>query len=221
MAINIKNINYSIKEGESERKVIDDLSFDIKDNSIVAIMGESGAGKTTLLNIMSGFLHSTSGDVEIDGFSIIQNETRKIEKFRRDNIAIIHQESNLFDFLNVEENIQIQALLKKVEKSKIDADIEKYLKLFRLEKKRKSDVQMLSGGEKQRVAIIRALIGDVKYIFADEPTGSLDSENSKLFMEYLVDITKQKNITVIMVTHSELVSSYCNTVLHLADGKLI
>ena len=201
-------------------KALDSISFEVGDGEFIAIMGASGSGKSTLLNCIATIDRISAGNILLDGEQISNKKERELADYRRDKLGFIFQEYNLLDTLTVEENITLPlnlqgVSLKETEKRLIDIanklGIHEQLKKFPM---------ALSGGQRQRVACARALITNPSIILADEPTGALDSANSKKLMETLLFMNEQLHSTILMVTHDALVGSFAKRVLFLKDGKI-
>ena len=183
-------------------------------------MGPSGAGKTTLLNILSTVDKPTSGGVYYDNKDIGKMNNKDLSKFRRDNIGFIFQDYNLLDSMSVEDNIALPLVIGNEKQSKIKEEVLRLAKFFGIESHLKKYPYELSGGQKQRAAAARALITSPKIIFADEPTGALDSKSSSELLNCLKDMNEKFNVTVIMVTHDPFSASYSKKVIFIKDGKL-
>ena len=183
-------------------------------------MGPSGAGKTTLLNILSTIDKPTSGKVYYENKDINKISNKELSKFRIDNIGFIFQDYNLLDSMSVEDNIALPLVIANEKQSKIKSEIIKLSKFFGIEAHLKKYPYELSGGQKQRVATARALITSPKIIFADEPTGALDSKSSSELLNCLKEMNEKFNVTVIMVTHDPFSASYSKKVIFIKDGKL-
>ncbi len=219
--VSLKNIVYKVKEGEKERRILDDISYDFEASCISVISGPSGSGKTTLLHSMAGLLSDVEGEIIINGINYNKIKTQKEkDSFRLDNISMIFQNLNLFSFMDVEENILVPLYAKK---TKIDRSITEkvnyYLDLMNLGQIGKNSIKTLSGGEQQRIAIIRALISEPKVILCDEPTASLDGENVDIFMNILDKIKKESDAVLIVVTHDQRVLKYGEKKIYMNDGK--
>lgn len=183
-------------------------------------MGPSGAGKTTLLNILSTVDKPTSGKVYYENQDISKMNNKQLSKFRRDNIGFIFQDYNLLDSMSVEDNIALPLVIVNEKQSRIKSEITRLAKFFGIESHLKKYPYELSGGQKQRVAAARALITSPKIIFADEPTGALDSKSSSELLNCLKEMNEKFNVTVIMVTHDPFSASYSKKVIFIKDGKL-
>lgn len=201
-------------------KALDSVSFQVTTGDFIAIMGASGSGKSTLLNCIATIDKVSGGEIILAGEEISSKKESELANYRRDQLGFIFQEYNLLDTLTVEENIILPLNLQGVSEEKaanrchqiaLELGISDHLKKFPLE---------LSGGQRQRVACARALITNPSLVLADEPTGALDSSNSKKLMETLSLMNQQLHATILMVTHDALVGAYANRVLFLKDGKL-
>ena len=212
------NLKKYYGNGENLVKAIDNANIDIKEGEFVAIVGKSGSGKSTLLHMMGGLDNPTEGKVYINDKDIFSLKEEELAIFRRRNIGFIFQNFNLIPSLNVWENITLPVGLdgKEINKPFV-TDI---INSLGLESKVDALPNTLSGGQQQRAAIARALIMEPKIIFADEPTGSLDSINAKELMVLFRKINKMNNTTIVMVTHDSLVASYSSKLYYLEDGKI-
>lgn len=217
--IELENVSYSIKEGGRERALLKNISCAFEKGKITVISGPSGSGKTTLLYAMAGLLNA-SGKITIDGTDL--NTLSKDEKndYRLKNMSMIFQNLNLFGFMNVEDNILVPMYLNGVRIDKqIKDKVANYLEVMNLGQIQNKPIQSLSGGEQQRVAIIRALIMQPKVVLCDEPTASLDSENVELFMEALNRI-RDEDSTFVIVTHDQRVFRHGDHRITIVDGQL-
>lgn len=217
--IKIENLSKEFYYGKTTQKVLKSVNFSIEDGEFVTIMGPSGGGKTTLLNSIALLLEPTSGEIYYDNEKINFNKERKMEKFRRDNIGLIFQNSNLISCLSPLENIIIAMNSKEVYSNKKKV-AEELLDKVGLKNKGNSRIEALSGGEAQRVAIVRALINNPKVLLCDEPTGALDSRNSELVVKLLNDVRKEKKCTLVLVTHDERIGALGERKIVLRDGVL-
>ena len=219
--IEAKNIYKSFAIGEQKLQVLKDISIMVSEGEFVSLMGPSGSGKSTLLYILGGLDKADSGNVCINGKEIGNLSDADESAMRRDDIGFIFQAYNLIDNLTVEENVLIPALLSGKKQHEMNSRLEELLKAVGLFEHRNHRPMELSGGQQQRTAIARALINRPKVIFADEPTGNLDSQNGKDVLQLLSKLNKQYGITILMVTHSEESTEYGNRVIRLRDGKLV
>ena len=201
--------------------VIDRLSFDLASGESMAISGPSGVGKSTLLNLLSGLDNVDKGKIWFDDVELTRMPNKEKIFFRLNNISLIFQTPNLLKDFNVIENIMIPIRYKGISKiTSIDIG-DRVLKEVGLFDIREKPISLLSGGEAQRVGIARAMAMESKIILADEPTGNLDTENSKLVMNHLIDICKKHSTTLIVVTHDKEVISQLNNVVQMKDGIFI
>ena len=217
MGISLKNVSYSYKGKYQTVRAVDDVSFDFEPGKLYAIIGKSGSGKTTLLSLMAGLDLPSEGEILIDGKS-----TREWDRnaLRRDAVSVIYQNYNLFPLLTVQENIQYPLTLKKVPKKEavsLGRAVRKRVELSESYDNRLPS--HLSGGEQQRVAIARTLAQGCKIILADEPTGNLDSANTRNIVEILRSLAHDGGCTVIIVTHDPAVAEQADTVLQMKDGS--
>lgn len=219
--INAKNVSKSFTIGEQRLQVLKDISLTVEAGEFVSLMGPSGSGKSTLLYILGGLDKADSGSVVLGGKEIGSLNDTAESAMRRDDIGFVFQAYNLIDNLTVEENVLIPALLDGKKRSEISDRLEELLKAVGLFEHRKHRPMELSGGQQQRTAIARALINRPKVVFADEPTGNLDSKNGKEILELLSKLNKQFGITILMVTHSEESTLYGGRVIRLKDGQLV
>lgn len=222
MILAAKEISKTYKSSKYiETVALDNISFHVKKNEMVAIMGSSGSGKTTLINALTGLLSLDSGRVEIDGNNILEMSQDQVALFRRKNVGIVFQNYNLLDCLTVAENIKVPLILDKEDEDEMDAKVENVVQIMGLEKVIDKYPYEISGGQQQRVGICRAIINNAKLIFADEPTGNLDSKSTKNVMEYFRKVNKEYGTSLFMVTHDPVTASYCHRVIFLQDGKIV
>ncbi len=216
--LRVENLKKYYGEGNSQVRALDDISFSIDKGQFVAIVGASGSGKSTLLHLIGGLDIPTSGKVFINDIEIYKQNETGLSIFRRRNIGFIFQFFNLMPILDVEENISLPALLdsEKVDKKYLD----EIISMIGLEDRRKHIPSELSGGQQQRVSIARALINKPSIILADEPTGNLDSKNSKEVIELLKVTARKYNQTLILITHDRNVAEQADRVITLSDGKI-
>jgi putative ABC transport system ATP-binding protein len=217
--IDVKNLKKDINNGEISLEILKNINLTVKEKEYVAIMGKSGSGKSTLLGILAGLDTSTSGNVIINGTDITQLSDSKLSNFRNENYGIVFQSFNLIPILTAIENIEIPLLFSR-KKNDVRKKSVELLDLVGLKGKANMFPRQLSGGEQQRVAIARALATEPKILFADEPTGALDSKNGSLILDILNDFRSKYNMSIIMVTHDKNVASKADRILYLDDGIL-
>lgn len=220
IAIEGKHIVKDFRIGNTTTRVLKDVSLQVMQGEFVSIMGPSGSGKSTLLYILGGLEAPTSGSVRLFGTDILQLDDEKMSKIRRQNIGFVFQFHNLIPNLNVEENIMLPLLLdgKKIKDYKKQLD--HILDVVGLSNRRRHTPRELSGGQQQRVAIARALITNPEILFADEPTGNLDSNTGAEIMQLLSNINRENRQTIIMVTHSEEAANSSRRVITVRDGVI-
>ena len=201
-------------------KVLKGIDLTIYKNDFIAIMGPSGSGKTTLLNILSTIDKPTHGTIKIDGQDISKISNKNLSDLRKEKIGFIFQDYNLIDSLKVIDNILFSLKLNK--KNIInEAEIKQIISSLGIEELLDKYPFECSGGQQQRIAIARALVCKPKILFADEPTGNVDSIRAKQLMEYFTEINRKYGITIVMVTHDCLVASYASEMYYVEDGKII
>lgn len=216
--IKAEHLKKNYKTGLVENTVISDLSLEINEGEFAVITGPSGSGKSTLLYLLSGMEPLTDGKVFIDGEELSSMNDKKISKLRREKVAFIYQFYNLLEEMNVTDNVFLPHL---IGEDNLDIDrLNKTLEMVGLEKYSKAYPYELSGGQQQRVAIARALYSNPKVIFADEPTGNLDSVSAENVMNILKEINKKYKTTIIMVTHSEKFANYGTKKIYIKDGDV-
>ncbi len=216
--LEIKNLCKVYGNGETKVDALDNVSFEVEQGEFVAIVGPSGSGKSTLLHILGGVDSPTSGVVNIAGTDISKLNETKLAIFRRRQIGLIYQFYNLIPILNVEENMTLPLLLdgKKPDKKLLKDLLEK----LGLKERLKHLPNQLSGGQQQRVSIGRALMNNPALLLADEPTGNLDSENSKEIVALLRKFNKENNQTVIIITHDERIALSADRIITIEDGRI-
>lgn len=216
--LEVKNLCKTYGNGETEVKALNNVSFSVDKGEFVAIIGPSGSGKSTLLHILGGVDVPTSGSVIINGEDISKLNETALAIFRRRQIGLIYQFYNLIPILTVEENLTLPLRL---DGRKPDERQTEYLvKTLGLENRLDHLPNQLSGGQQQRVSIGRALINNPALMLADEPTGNLDSENSKEIVSLLRKFNKEQNQTVIIITHDERIALAADRIIEIEDGKI-
>ena len=216
--LEIKNLCKEYGKGEIKVDALKNVSFEVEQGEFVAIVGPSGSGKSTLLHILGGVDTPTSGEVIISGTDIGKLNENNLAIFRRRQIGLIYQFYNLIPILNVEENMTLPILLdgKKPDKKLLNDLVEK----LGLKDRLKHLPNQLSGGQQQRVSIGRALINHPALLLADEPTGNLDSKNSKEIISLLRKFNRENNQTVIIITHDERIALSADRVITIEDGQI-
>ncbi|MGX7030861.1 ABC transporter ATP-binding protein [Vagococcus zengguangii] len=210
---------YATKATSLEVQALKDISFSIESGEFVTIMGESGSGKTSLLNILATLDKPTTGDVLLEGQSLMTIEEEESAVFRRQHLGFVFQDFNLLDNFNVKDNILLPLVLNNRSLAELESALNQVSDRMAIEEWLDKYPYELSGGQQQRVAIARALINQPKLLLADEPTGALDSNTSREILTLFEDLNQQRQ-TILMVTHSPLAASHSNRVIFIKDGKL-
>lgn len=216
---NIKKV-YASKYGGNVYNAVNGVSFDIEKGDFVGIMGPSGAGKSTLLNLIATIDTPTSGSIEIGGQEILGLKEPALSTFRRDKLGFIFQDYNLLDTLTLKENIMLPLTLSKISSEEIDRRTEGIAISLGIKGILEKYPYEVSGGQKQRAAAARAVINNPELVLADEPTGALDSRASKELLGCLSNLNKEKNATILMVTHDAFAASFCRRIIFIKDGEL-
>ena len=216
--IEVKNLNKIYGSGEAEVKALKNINLNIEQGEFVAIVGQSGSGKSTLLHLIGGIDITSSGEVIIDGKNIYKLKEKELSILRRRKLGFIFQFFNLIPVLTAQENIEMPVLL---DNEKIDKKyMNELLRILGLEERKNNYPSQLSGGQQQRVSIGRALANKPSIILADEPTGNLDSKNSKEVLELLKYCAKKYNQTLILITHDINIAKSADRVITIEDGEI-
>lgn len=217
--LDLRNIYKTYGKGDNEVIAVDGISLKVDKGDIIAIMGPSGCGKSTLLNILGCIDNPTKGEYYIDDFQVDFKKLNQLSKIRNEKISFIFQNFALIKDLSVLENVMLPLKFRGISrKERINKAI-KYLKELDILNLKNKSIRQLSGGQQQRVGIARALTQESEIILADEPTGALDQENSIKIMKILQELNQKHNKTILVVTHDNLVASFCNKTLKMKDGK--
>jgi putative ABC transport system ATP-binding protein len=216
--ITLENVSKLYRRGSEDVHALDGVTLDIAAGDSIAICGPSGSGKTTLLNIAGCMDHATSGVVRICGEEVERGGERRLAEIRQSLIGFVFQQFFLIPTLTVEENVELPLLFSHHPANR--ARTAELLEIVGLSHRRRHRPGQLSGGEMQRVAVARSLINEPKVILADEPTGNLDSRNSKAVVELFESLNRQ-GIAIVLVTHNAELAARCRKVVHLEDGKVV
>ncbi len=216
--IKVKNLSKIYKQGDKNIRAVDGINIEVKEKEFIVAIGPSGSGKSTLLQLMGGLDQPTSGEIEIDNIAITKANEKKLAEIRRNKIGFIFQNFNLIPTLTALQNVEA-AIAEHSSSDEIKA--KKVLEQVGLNRRENHLPALLSGGEQQRVAIARALVNDPKIILADEPTGNLDSKTGEEIMRLLRDLNKDKDKTIILITHNEYVKKFADRVIEIKDGKIV
>jgi len=217
--LKVENLTKTYGKGENKVEALKNINLSVHKGEFVAIVGASGSGKSTLLHLLGGLDRPTNGNVIIDGESIYDYKEEKLAVFRRRKIGFVFQFYNLLPILDVEENIALPALLDNDKVDKIY--LEELIKVLGLSERKKHLPSELSGGQQQRVSIGRAVFNKPSIILADEPTGNLDTKNSKDVIELLKFTAKKYNQTLILITHDINIAVMADRVITIEDGEII
>ena len=218
--ITLSNIKKVFRTEEIDTWALREVSLEVKEGEFVAIMGPSGCGKTTLLNIMGLLDTPTDGTYMLDGKDVSQLSERERTNIRKGTIGFVFQSFNLIDDLDVYENIELPLLYMGVPAKERKKRVTEMLDRMAMSHRRGHFPCQLSGGQQQRVAVARAVVSNPKIILADEPTGNLDSKNSKEVMDLLLQLHEQ-GTTIVMVTHSQHNASFADRIINLFDGQIV
>ena len=219
-SITLTNIKKVFRTEEIDTWALREVSLEVKNGEFVAIMGPSGCGKTTLLNIMGLLDTPTEGTYMLNGKDVSQLPERERTNIRRGTIGFVFQSFNLIDDLDVYENVELPLLYMGVPAKERKKRVTEMLDRMAMSHRRKHFPCQLSGGQQQRVAVARAVVSNPKIILADEPTGNLDSKNSKEVMDLLLQLHEQ-GTTIVMVTHSQHNASFADRIINLFDGQIV
>lgn len=218
--ISIENLSKTYQIGKRHSyPALSDVSLQIEDGELLAITGPSGAGKSTLLHILACVDSFDSGSVKLDGQELSRQSPKKLAQLRGTTVSIVLQDFGLLEDFTVLDNVMLPLYFSKGAKKEKKARAMELLQQMGLAEMAKKNAGQLSGGQKQRVAIARALAGNPRYIFADEPTGSLDSQTAEEITQLLLELN-QKGITVVIVTHNPELAARCSRIIELRDGKI-
>jgi putative ABC transport system ATP-binding protein len=215
---NLKKI-YTTRFGGNQVQALSNVSFSIEKGEYVAIMGESGSGKTTLLNILASLDKPTSGEVLLNGKNIIFIKESEVSAFRRDNLGFVFQDFNLLDTLSIQDNIFLPLVLSGKSYSEMTSRLKPIIEKLAISDILGKYPYEVSGGQKQRAAVARALIANPQLILADEPTGALDSKSTDYLLKLFSEIHKEGQ-TILLVTHSTKAASHAARVLFIKDGEV-
>lgn len=215
-----KNIVKTYGTRQNKTEVLKGIDLKIEAGEFVSIMGASGSGKTTLLNVLSSIDQPSSGEIIIDNQNIEQLSNRQLSEFRKNDLGFIFQEYNLLDTLTVKENILLPMSIRDVSKGETNTLVDTLVSELGIEESVDKYPYQISGGQKQRTSAARAFIHEPKMIFADEPTGALDSKSATDLLQKLRDLQQKNQATIMMVTHDPTAASYSDRIIFLKDGQV-
>ena len=218
LIIEVRNAKKIYRMGQERIHAVDGISFTVERGEFCCLLGTSGSGKSTLLNLMAGIEKLTSGDVFIKGKSIRQMSENKLSKFRQENLGFVFQSYNLLGSMTALENVELPLVFKKMPASKRRKMARGILKKVGLGDRMQHKPKEMSGGQQQRVGIARAFVARPDVVFADEPTGNLDSKTTIEVMELIKEMASKHNQTIVMVTHDNSLAAYADKIIHIKDG---
>lgn len=218
--IEVKNITKTYGKKDNKFTALENISFVIPDGASVAILGKSGSGKSTLMHAMSGLDKPETGEIIIDGKNILALSDKEIDKFRSKTMSFIFQSFFVQAKETCYDNVSLPLEIYGVSPSRRRSKIEDALTAVELIDKKKQKARNLSGGQKQRLAVARAIVNNPKILFADEPTGNLDSVTGEVVEKLLFNYNKQNKVTLIIVTHDPDLAKRCDIQIHIKDGKI-
>ena len=216
----VRNVEKIYGYSANAFKALENISFEIDHGEFVGVMGPSGAGKSTLINVLATIDSPTNGDIFIDNDNIARMKEEALADFRRDHLGFIFQDYNLLDSLTVRENILLPLAIAKKPAAEIQKRVDTIARTFGISNLLDKYPYQISGGQKQRTAASRALVSNPKLIFADEPTGALDSKSATDLLESLSKLNVEHETTIMMVTHDAYAASFCRRILFIKDGQL-
>jgi len=218
--IEVKDLRKVFKLGKEKVVAINKMDFEIKKGEICCILGTSGSGKSTLLNMMAGLEKPTKGYVKILGEEVTKMSEKKLAMFRQKNIGFVFQSYNLLNTFNALENISLPLIFRGITSKRRKVEAMKLIEAVGLKSHRYHKPNQMSGGQQQRIGIARAFVGNPKVIFADEPTGNLDSKTSEEVLAIMEKIVRKKGQALVVVTHDSAVTKYADKIINVLDGNI-
>ena len=222
VAVRAERVSRHYEMGAAVIRAVDDVTLDVHAGEFVALLGSSGSGKSTLLNLMAGLDRPTGGAIFANGRNLSELSSLELARYRSRTVGMVFQSFNLLPRMTLEENVELPLRLAEVDRGERGARVQEALERVKLEKRLSHRPSELSGGEQQRAALARALVNRPSLLFADEPTGNLDSATGESIMLLLQEIQQKLGMTIVMVTHERpLAERFANRIVALADGKLV
>jgi putative ABC transport system ATP-binding protein len=222
VAVRAENVSRHYEMGAAVIRAVDDVTLDVRSGEFVALLGSSGSGKSTLLNLMAGLDRPTGGAIFANGKDLSTLNSLELARYRSRTVGMVFQSFNLLPRMTLEENVELPLRLAEVDRAERGARVMEALERVRLEKRLTHRPSEMSGGEQQRAALARALVNRPTLLFADEPTGNLDSATGESIMLLLKEIQQKLGMTIVMVTHERpLAEKFADRIVSLADGKLL
>lgn len=218
--IEVRNVKKIYRMGKERICAVDDVSFSIRKGEFCCLYGASGSGKSTLLNLMAGIEKITSGQIMMKGQNIHRMSEKGLAIFRRNNLGFVFQSYNLLNSMTAIENVELPLTFQHVEVKRRKKMARDMLVKVGLGTRLRHKPKEMSGGQQQRVGIARAFVGKPEIVFADEPTGNLDSKTSKEVMDLIKEMARANDLTIVMVTHDRRLAEYADRIIHIFDGKI-
>lgn len=218
--IEVKDAVKVYQMGQERIRAVDGVSFTVKKGEFCCLLGASGSGKSTLLNLMAGIEKITKGDVFIKGQSIRSMSENKLSKFRQENLGFVFQSYNLLGSMTAQENVELPLIFKRIPPAKRHKMARGILNKVGLSDRLNHKPKEMSGGQQQRVGIARAFVSKPDIVFADEPTGNLDTKTTREVMELISEMAKKHSQTIVMVTHDVSLAAYADKIIHISDGHI-
>ena len=219
--IEVRNLRKVYRLGSEKVYALRNIDLDIDKGEVCCILGTSGSGKSTLLNMLAGLEKPTRGDIFINGVNIAKLSERKLAKFRQENTGFVFQSYNLISQFTAIENVGMPLMFKGISKKARDKAAKAMLKAVGLGDRLRHRPNQMSGGQQQRVGIARAFVAKPNVIFADEPTGNLDTKTTDDVMRLMVSMCRKHNLTLILVTHDLEIAEYADRIVHIIDGSIV
>ena len=216
----LSNVRKIYRMGEEKIVALNNISFTIDKGEFCCLLGTSGSGKSTLLNLMAGLEKPTKGSIQIKNYYLEKMNEKQLAKFRQLNVGFVFQSYNLLPTLTALENVSLPLTFKRIPKHIRDKSATAMLEAVGLKDRLRHKPSQMSGGQQQRVSIARAFIGDPEIVFADEPTGNLDTKTSEDVMDLITSMARKNNQTLIIVTHDTEISHYADKIIHITDGNI-
>lgn len=218
--IELSNLRKVYRIGNEKVVALDNISLNIKKGEFCCLLGTSGSGKSTMLNMMAGLEKPTKGTIRIKGQAVEKMSEKKLARFRQEHLGFVFQSYNLLPMLTATENVSLPLTFKGMSRSKRDKKAKEILKAVGLATHEKHKPSQMSGGQQQRVGIARAFVAMPEIVFADEPTGNLDSKTTKEVMALITQMARENNQTLVIVTHDLEIARYADTIVHILDGNI-
>jgi len=218
-SVRVTNVSKIYKTGDIEVRALDGISFTLEEGEFAAIVGPSGSGKSTLMNVLGTIDKPTHGEVYINDTPTAKMNDDQLAAFRNKELGFVFQAFNLINGLTAEENVAMPLMMQQMSEEQRLKKAAEVLRVLGLGERLRFLPTKLSGGEQQRVAIARALVNDPTMILADEPTGDLDTKSGEAVVKLLSSISKERKVTVVMVTHNTDITKYCDRIIYIRDGK--